>query len=130
MKLYLRNETVLIADGRADGNGNIYDIAKVSIPDVPVPVTYNFNSDIVVGKAELKVVGNEIHANFEIETDKLSGPELLLVPCIGGIATTSEIKPDGEEQTIEINTIGLSKANVDDRITSLLIKLDKYFEKF
>jgi hypothetical protein len=126
MKYYFRNETVLIADSRADGNGNIYDIAKVSIPEHPVPVTYNFNSDMVVGKAELRIVGNEVRANFEIETDLLEATiEKLLVPCIGGIATASETKPDGEEQTIEINTIGLSKANVDDRIKPLLCDINK-----
>ena len=122
MKMKTFNARVLIADGVADSNGNIYDISKVQIDNQSyVPVTDNFQEDIVVGHASLKKVGNEVHADFKLNPDV----DPVLVPCIGGLVIASEDKPNGIEQMIIINVIGLSKANADKRIKPLLNEVVK-----
>ncbi len=122
MKLTFKNVTVLIADGMTDSCGFRYNINEVDFLST-VPVTYNFNTDMVVGRASLSKVGNEVRADITINSDMIA--DLLdlkevLVPCVGGIVGDGTFKKNTiEHGSISLNTIGLSPANMDKRIKPL-----------
>ncbi len=122
MKLIFNNVTVLIADGMTDNGGFRYNIDKVDFLST-VPVTYNFNPNMVVGRASLSKVENEIRADVTINSDMIA--DLLdlqdtLVPCVGGIVGDGTFKKNAIEQgSISLNIIGLSPANMDKRIKPL-----------
>jgi len=122
MKLTFNNVTVLIADGMTDSGGFRYNIDEVDFLST-VPVTYNFNSDIVVGRASLSKVGNEIRADVTINSDMIADlmdSGVPLIPCVGGIVGDGTLKKNTIEQgSISLNIIGLSPANMDKRIKPL-----------
>ncbi len=123
MKLTFNNVTVLIADGMTDSGGFRYNIDEVDFLPT-VPVTYNFNSDMVVGRASLSKVGNEIRADVTINSDMvadLMDAGVPLIPCVGGIVGDGTFKKNVVECSISLNTIGLSPANMDKRIKPLTI---------
>jgi len=118
MKLTFNNVTVLIANGITDSCGFRYNIDKVDFLST-VPVTYNFNSDMVVGRASLSKVGNEIHADVTINSDMIADlldAGVTLIPCVGGIVGDGTFK---KNSIISLNTIGLSPTNMDKRIKPL-----------
>ena len=122
MKLFFKNVTVLIADGMTDSCGFRYNIDQVDFLPT-VPVTYNFNSDMVVGRASLSKVGNEIRADVTINSDMIADlmdAGVTLIPCVGGIVGDGTFKKNTiEHGSISLNTIGLSPANMDKRIKPL-----------
>ena len=122
MELIFKNVTVLIADGMTDSGGFQYNIDEVNLLST-VPVTYNFNSDMVVGKARLNKVGNEIRADITINSDMvvdLLDLKQVLIPCVGGIVGDGTRKQNIiENGSISLNIIGLSPANMDKRIKPL-----------
>ena len=82
---------------------------EIHIPRQWLPLTISFDGDRIIGKVYLHKEGKEIRAEIEIEEEGLDH----LIPSIG--YHSSSIYP----RAISINSVGLIKNNLDERILPL-----------
>lgn len=107
--------TILIADGvpdvAPDGTpGDAFDIENVKLAEGPVPVTWKFDPKLPIGKATLRIEGNRVVADVELDED-VEIPAL--VPAMGGVMETEPPK------LLTIDKMALCEQNSDPRIEPL-----------
>ena len=107
----LINVVVLIADGNLDRSGVAHSIDKVKFACRYVRITDDFNKDMLLGEAKLRIDGNKVKADLNLNLELHPNMRAKLKPCVGGTVSI-----DGE---FTINEVALSKENTDARIKSL-----------
>jgi len=105
-----KNIVVLIADGKPNAQNYSIDIKGVKIPKKKVVVTLNFDAKKPLGTAELRIEGNQVVADLELNEDGFDN----LVPCTKGAV-------DRIGDGISLIEIGLSEKNADSRINMLSV---------
>ena len=122
--LITKSQVVMIADGKINKDGKVFNIEDIKIPKDPIPVNYEFDYNKNIGEAKLHTRGKKIIASM-IFKDTVS---LKLInskyASIGGHILSQKEKDVGgiikEIKDITIDQIGISKAeDIDSRIKPL-----------